>query len=153
MIKDTYWKSPTYFPLSVSADYPPGASPTGVKMEMILSGTDDNAFQASYIQIYAGGTNGGLKDLDCMVYLDGWVNDAHPYTNLTNDWHGASNLSAVVGTVGQTPYTILVPAPFSLSSISVRFNDTDVKEVYLTYGNPVDRNNRADNTLAQNQNL
>ena len=154
MIKDKHWKSPTYFPLSVSADYPPGLSPTGTKMEIILSGTDDNASQASYLEVYAGEVaTGFVKDIDCIIYLDGWVNGNHPYDTIENDWHNAANLSAVVGTVGQTPYTILVPAPFSLSSISVRFTDTDVGAVYVTYGNPVDRNNRADNTLAQNQNL
>jgi len=137
-------KGPSFFPLCVSA----AAGGVGTKISYILSGTDGTGSYANWIQVFS---EERVKDGDSIVYLDGWVNGSSPYTDPTSDWYNTTDPG--VGITSQQPITIQIPSSFAVSSISIRNLDDDIDYYYITYGCSVDRNNRADNTLAQNQNL
>jgi len=146
MLREKTNRVPSLFPLCVSADL--GLAPVGTKTSYILSGTDGTGSYANWIQVFSGER---VKDGDSIVYVDGWVDGNSPYTDPTSDLYGTSD--PTVGLISQSPITIQIPSSFAVSSISIRNLDSDIDSYYITYGCTIDRNNRADNTLAQNQNL
>ena len=125
-----------------------GSSPVGTKKSYTLNGTDGSVSYANWIQVFSGER---VKDGDSIVYLDGWVDGNSPYTDPTSDYYGTSD--PTVGLAAQSPIIIQIPSPFAVSSISIRNLDTDIDTYFITYGCTVDRNIKADNILAQNQNL